>query len=79
MKQFDVVLRSVGDVQDFVTLACAQPFIVTVGNDRHSVNGKSFMQIFSLDLSSPQQVRMDCSDDDYCRFYQATARFRTEY
>ena len=77
MKQFDVNLRSVGDVKDFVTLACAQPFEMTVGNERHSVNGKSFMQLFSLDLSAPQQVRMDCTDDDFSRFYQATNRFRT--
>lgn len=76
MKIFDVILRSVGDVQDFVTLACGQPFELTVGNDRHSVNGKSFMQIFCLDLSEPQQVKMDCTEEEFRSFFDAAAPFR---
>lgn len=76
MKNFDVNLRSVTQVQEFVTLACAQPFELTVGNDRHSVNGKSFMQIFCLDLSTPQQVRMDCTEEEFCRFFDAAEPFR---
>lgn len=76
MKNFDVNLRSVTQVQEFVTLACAQPFELTVGNDRHSVNGKSFMQIFCLDLSTPQQVRMDCTEEEFHRFFDAAEPFR---
>ena len=79
MKEFFVTLRSVGDVKDFVTLASVQPFDVTVGNDRQRVNGKNFMQMFCLDLNAPQQVCVDCSDDEFRSFYQATESFRTEY
>ena len=79
MKEFFVTLRSVGNVKDFVALASVQPFDVTVGNDRQRVNGKSFMQMFCLDLSVPQQVRADCSDDEFSGFYQAAECFRTEY
>ena len=79
MKEFDVILRSVGDVISFVDLASVQPFEVTVGNDRLGVNAKSFMQMFCLDLSTPQQVKMDCSDDEFQVFFDAAERFRTEY
>ena len=79
MKEFYVTLRSVGNVKDFVALASVQPFDVTVGNDRQRVNGKSFMQMFCLDLSVPQQVRVDCSDDEFRGFYDAAERFRTAY
>ena len=79
MKEFYVTLRSVGDVKDFVALANIQPFEVTVGNEWHRVDGKSFMQMFCLNLSVPQQVCMDCSDDEFCRFYDAVEHFRTVY
>jgi len=79
MKEFLVTLRSVGSVKDFVALASVQPFDVTVGNDRQRVNGKSFMQMFCLDLSAPQQVCVDCSDEEFRAFYTAAECFRTEY
>ena len=76
MKMFEVNLRSVGDVRDFVALASVQPFELTVGNDRRSVNGKSFLQIFCLELRKPQQVKMDCTEEEFQRFYDAVERFR---
>ena len=79
MKEFFVTLRSVGDVKDFVALASVQPFEVTVGYYRQRVNGKSFMQMFCLDLSVPQQVLVDCTDEEFCGFYDAAERFRTKY
>ena len=77
-KTFDVILSSVGDVRDFVALASVQPFQLTVGNDRQRVNGKSFMQIFCLDLRLPQQVQMDCTEEEFRRFYDAAERFRIQ-
>ena len=76
MKMFDVALRSVVDVKDFVELASVQPFDLTVGNDFHRVDAKSFMQIFCLDLSMTQQVQMDCTEEEFRRFYTAAERFR---
>ena len=75
MKQFDVVLHSFEDVQDFVEIATVQPFRVLVGNDRTRVNAKSFMGMFSLDYSEPVQVRADCTVEECARFKQAVARF----
>lgn len=75
MKQFDISLESFQDVQDFVALATTQPFRIVVGNDRTRVNAKSFMGLFSLDLTTPVQVRADCSDEECAGFKLAAARF----
>ena len=68
MKEFAIHFASVQDVQKFVSLATAQPFPITVGNDFHKVNGKSFMEIFSLNFDYPINVWMECSDDQFGQF-----------
>ena len=75
MKQFDIFLRTFEDVQEFVALATVQPFRILVGNDRARVNAKSFMGMFTLDLTTPVQVRADCSQEEYDVFKLAAARF----
>ena len=75
MKQFDICLQSFDDIQEFVALATVQPFRILVGNDRTRVNAKSFMGMFSLDLTIPVQVRADCTDEQCDGFKQAAARF----
>ena len=75
MKQFDICLHSFEDVQDFVALATVQPFRIVVGNDRARVNAKSFMGMFSLDITSPVQVRADCTDEQCSNFKLAATRF----
>ena len=72
MKQFDIILRSFDDVQDFVELATVQPFRILVGNDRTRVNAKSFM---GMDFTTPVQVRADCSDEEFSGFKLAAASF----
>lgn len=75
MKTFEIVLRSVTDVLDFVMLASTKPYPVTVGNEQRSVNGKSFMQIFCLDLKGSLQVKLDCSEEQYHCFYEEARPF----
>ena len=70
MKTFDIVLRSVADVRDFVSLASGKPFEVSVGTDRRSVNGKSFMQIFCLDLGGSLHLKMYCTEEQYAIFIE---------
>ena len=48
MREFEIRLRSVQEVQDFVDLATTKPFTVLVCDDYHRVNGKSFMEMFCL-------------------------------
>ena len=75
MKQFDIMLHSFDEVQDFVEIATVQPFRVLVGNDRTRVNAKSFMGLFSLDFSEPVHVRADCTDEECARFKDAVAKY----
>ena len=70
MKEFSILIRSVEEVQAFVQLAMIQPFEVLVESERRQVNGKNFMGMFSLDFHQPVQVRVDCDEDNFCRFRQ---------
>mgnify|MGYP006967402247 CR=1 FL=1 len=73
--EFEIQLTSAQDVQDFVALATAQPYAVSVGNIRHWVNGKSFMEMFCLDLTFPLTVRPECSPQEFEGFRKAAHRF----
>ena len=75
MKQFDIVLNSFVDVQEFVELATVQPFRILVGNDRTRVSAKSFMGMFSVDYTQPVHVRADCTEEECTQFKLAAARF----
>ena len=74
MRQFDIYVRSFRQVQDFVALAMVQPFEVLVGNDNQTVNGKSFMGMFTLDHKRPLHVTVRCTDEQYGKFLQETSR-----
>ena len=75
MRQFQIFLHSVAEVQEFVTLAMVQPFEVLVGNDKQQINGKSFMGMFSLNYREPLHVRVMCSEEEFLQFRQDAARF----
>lgn len=75
MKTFYIWLHSVEDVHRFVSLASVQPFPVSVGSDDFLVNGKSFMSMFCLDQRHPQQVRLECGEEDFSRFQKEAAPF----
>ena len=61
--EFRIQLRSAQDVQDFVSIATRRAFPVSVHNDHHRVNGKNFMEMFSLDMSQPLWVHPECDDE----------------
>ena len=71
MKEFMVEFGSVQDVQRFVELATQQPYSITLGNESHRVNGKSFMEIFSLNFDYPLTAWLDCSEEEYHAFVAA--------
>ena len=71
MKEFSVEFSSVQDVQRFVELATQQPYPITLGNEHHKVNGKSFMEIFSLNFDYPLTAWLDCSDQEFEAFVAA--------
>ena len=70
MQQFEIRVSSVKDVLEFVSIATKRPFPITVGNERHRVNGKSFMEMFSLNLRRPVTVSLQCTQEEYDAFLQ---------
>ncbi len=68
MREFDIVLRSLKQVQEFVCLAMVQPFEVLVGNERQRINGKDLMGMFSLDYTHPLRVTVRCTEEEFSVF-----------
>ena len=68
MREFDIVLNSLQQVQRFVSLAMIQPFEIMVGNDYQHINGKDLMGMFSLDYSIPVRVQAICSEAQFDTF-----------
>ena len=68
MREFEIRLRSVQDVQEFVALATQQPFPVFVGNNGYRVDAKCFMEMFCLDFTRPLIATVECSQEEFEKF-----------
>ena len=75
MREFQVRLRSVQDVQEFVSLSTARGFPVIIRDANNKVNGKSFMEMFCLDLCGPLRVNADCSEEELAAFCGDVEKF----
>ena len=75
MQEFEIRLRSVQDVQEFVALSTEQPFPVFVGNGNYRVDAKCFMEMFCLDFTRPLIATAECSEESFLRLRQAADRF----
>ena len=67
MKTFNIMLKSINDVKDFVNVVNKYDFDVDLTSGRYVVDAKSIMGIFSLDLSRP--IRVEVHEDecgDFC-------------
>ena len=51
-----IMLSAIEDVKKFVKLAMPAPFDIELHSGKYTVDGKSIMGIFSLDLSMPVTV-----------------------
>ena len=56
MGEFEIRLRSVKDVQDFVALATSRPFRIYVRDEHNKINGQSFMELFCLNFAHPLRL-----------------------
>ena len=63
MKEFEIRLASVQDVQEFVSLATAKPYPVYVRDYYMQVNGKSFMEMFCLHFANTLYAVVDCAEE----------------
>lgn len=75
MRQFQVRINSVQSALAFVALATSRPFLVMVGNEHHQVNGKSFLELFCLNLNQDLTCSVDCCEEDFQQFLQDADRF----
>lgn len=58
MKTFNIMLKSINDVKDFVNIVSKYDFDIDLSSGRYIVDAKSIMGIFSLDLSKPIRVEV---------------------
>ena len=75
MREFEIRLRSVRDVQDFVGMATSRPYSVTIRDERNKINGKSFMEMFCLDFTRPMFAEAACTEAAFEPFRIALAKF----
>ena len=75
MEDFEIQLRSVQQVLQFVSLATSRDFPVYVTGKHHRVSGKSFMEMFCLDFSFPLTARLECTAEEFEEFRKAAHRF----
>lgn len=64
MKTFNIMLKSINDVKDFVNIVNRYDFDVDLTSGRYIVDAKSIMGIFSLDLSKPIKVEAHSDNTD---------------
>ena len=67
MKSFNISLKSITDVKDFVNIVNKYDFDIDLTSGRYVVDAKSIMGIFSLDLSKP--IKVDVHADECDQFY----------
>lgn len=62
MVQRMVLLNDIDAVRGFVSNAMMQPFDIELKSGKYTVNAKSIMGVFSLDLTKPVMVSADCEE-----------------
>ncbi len=78
MKSYEIFLKTIIDVKNFVNAINDFEFDVDLVSGRYVVDAKSIMGIFSLDLSRPITLRVfadDLPDDVTARFEAAISDF----
>ena len=75
MREFEIRLGSVKDVQDFVALATTRPFLITVRDEYNKINAQSFMELFCLNFSRPLRVVAQCSEAELESLMRDAERF----
>ena len=73
MKTFNILLKSINDVKDFVNMANKYEFDIDLTSGRYVVDAKSIMGIFSLDLS--KSIKVEVQSDDSNAFYNDVKSF----
>ena len=73
MREIEIQIKSVSDVLTFVNIATSRSFDIRVGNEKHRVNGKSFLEMFCLNFKRPLKAFMNCTEEEYQQFLMDAA------
>ena len=61
--EMHIMIRSFDDAKTLVDLATAQPFRVWISDGRQTVDARSMMCVFGLDLCKPLTLQLDCGEE----------------
>lgn len=75
MTGFTVSLTSTADICAFVTAATGIHAEIDVVSGRYTVDAKSIMGLFSLNLKKPMEVRIYGPDEEAARFQSAVSKY----
>jgi len=75
MKNNSILLGTINDVKEFVSIVTMYDFDIDLVSGRYAVDAKSIMGIFSLDLSRPIQVNVHCNDAAAEEFFGKIKQF----
>ena len=64
MKTANIRINTIEDVKNFVTTVTKCNYDVDIVSGRYAIDAKSIMGIFSLDLSTPLELRVHSDDCD---------------
>lgn len=71
-----IQLSSIEDVKKFVSVTNKYNFKINLISDKYTIDAKSIMGVFSLDLSHPLMMQIDeDSNPDYPRFMEEVHPF----
>ena len=76
MSTYNILLKSINDVKDFVNIVNKYDFDVDLTSGRYIVDAKSIMGIFSLDLS--KTIKMEVHDENPDAFISEIKNFIVE-
>jgi len=76
MKQMSIMLTTIHDVKEFVSITSLADFDVDAISGRYAVDAKSIIGLFSLDLGSP--LTLNIYSDDCDGLVAALRRFAVE-
>lgn len=75
MIQFNVLINTIDNIKSFVSITEKQPFDVDVSFGKYTVDGKSIMGLFSLDVSKKLNVKCNCSKIDAATYLDGIGRY----
>ncbi len=64
MKTFNILLKEINDVKNFVNIVCRFDTEMDLASGRYVVDAKSIMGIFSLDLTKPIKAEIVSDNGD---------------